>query len=79
MQYINIMNYLFTTFRNFTKTNVRYMSHSHYVILNYENLYKKYKELAHQQNITQQTINDMTKKMDLMEKKIIKLEKNKKR
>jgi hypothetical protein len=54
------------------------MSHSHYVVANYEILYKKFKDLMFQQQLANQTINDLVKKMELMEKKIIKLENSKK-
>lgn len=78
------MNILITHFRNISnkkiipyifKKNISYMSNSYYSIVNYEILHKKFKDLMYQQNLTNQIINDLIKKLELIENKIIKLEK----
>lgn len=69
------MNILVTNFRNIVKSNVRYMSHSHHVVANYEILYKKFKDLLYQQHLTDKSINEIVKKIESIEKKIKKLEK----
>jgi hypothetical protein len=73
------MNILITHFRNISnKKIIPYIfkkNNSYYSIVNYEILHKKFKDLMYQQNLTNQIINDLIKKLELIENKIIKLEK----